>query len=132
MKEEEAKKKKFFELYNKVQISLYCYLIAVVRNSSDADDLLQDTAIVLWDKFEQFQEGTNFKAWAFKIATNKARDYMRKNSNQKFFLCDDFYESVSQQAQNEVNNTVERYEALQFCIKKLPKNAENCFLCVIL
>lgn len=122
---EDSKKKQFFGLYNKVQLRLYSYLTAVVRNQNDAEDILQETAIILWDKFDQYQEGTNFGAWAFKIANNKARDFMRKNRNTKMFFHADFYESVLQQAQEDPNDDVERSGALHFCIDKLPENSRK-------
>lgn len=125
MVDENIKKKQFFGLYNNVQVMLYCYLMALVHNQSDAEDLLQETAIVLWDKFDQFQEGTNFGAWAVKIAGNKARDFMRRNRNTKMFFHDEFYESVSLQAQTDSNDVIERFQALRFCLNKLPENSRK-------
>ena len=125
MKSDDAKKKLFFRLYNYVQLRLYSYLLAMVHNHNDAEDLLQETAVVLWDKFDQFQEGTSFDAWAIKIASNKALDFMRRNRNTKQFFHEAFYETVSQQAQKDSGDVSERSEAFCFCLNKLPANSKK-------
>jgi RNA polymerase sigma-70 factor (ECF subfamily) len=47
---------------------VYAYIRTTVPNRSDADDLFQETSLVLWDKFDQFSPGTNFYAWACRVA----------------------------------------------------------------
>ena len=42
----------------------------MTRSRDDAEDLVQDAAVQAFRAFEQFQAGTNFKAWYFKILTN--------------------------------------------------------------
>ena len=44
------------------------YIGALVLNWSDADDLFQETCLVLWQKFDDFEPGTNFLAWALRTA----------------------------------------------------------------
>lgn len=122
---ENDKKSRFFGLYNQVHVRLYGYLLAIVHNQTDAEDLLQDTAVVLWDKFDQFREGTNFGAWAVKIASNKAIDFVRKNRNTKMFFSEDFYTTVSQQALKDSFDDSEHSEAFGFCLDKLPENSRK-------
>ena len=40
------------------------YINALVLDWNDADDLFQETCLVLWQKFDEFRPGTNFLAWA--------------------------------------------------------------------
>ena len=49
--------------------SLYRYALRLTRNRADAEDLVQDTALRAFRAVEQFEPGTNFKAWIFRILT---------------------------------------------------------------
>jgi RNA polymerase sigma-70 factor, ECF subfamily len=50
--------------------SLYTAALRMTRNPSDAEDLVQDTYLKAYRAFGTFQEGTNLKAWLYKILTN--------------------------------------------------------------
>jgi len=49
--------------------SLYRYAFRLTRNRADAEDLVQDTALRSFRAIAQFEPGTNFKAWIFRILT---------------------------------------------------------------
>ncbi len=49
---------------------LFSTALRMTRNSSDAEDLVQETYIKGWRSFHTFQEGTNLRAWLFRIMTN--------------------------------------------------------------
>jgi RNA polymerase sigma-70 factor, ECF subfamily len=50
--------------------SLYSTALRLTRNTEEAEDLVQETYLRAFRFFDKFQEGTNFKAWIFKILTN--------------------------------------------------------------
>jgi RNA polymerase sigma-70 factor (ECF subfamily) len=50
--------------------SLYTAALRMTRNPSDAEDLVQETYLKAYRAFDTFQEGTNLKAWLYKILTN--------------------------------------------------------------
>ena len=58
---------------------LYSAAWRMTRNSSDAEDLVQETYVKAFRSFRQFQEGTNLKAWLFRILTNTYINIYRKN-----------------------------------------------------
>lgn len=47
---------------------LHSFVFAVVRNPHATEDILQEVSVVLWSKFSEFREGTNFGAWARSVA----------------------------------------------------------------
>jgi RNA polymerase sigma-70 factor (ECF subfamily) len=49
---------------------LFSTALRMTRNRSDAEDLVQETYIKGWRSFSTFQEGTNLRAWLFRIMTN--------------------------------------------------------------
>ncbi|MCK5000630.1 MAG: hypothetical protein KAS23_13890, partial [Anaerohalosphaera sp.] len=58
----------FFHLFMTHRKSLYAFILASIHNYSDADDILQETATVMWRKFSGFEQGTDFVAWGITIA----------------------------------------------------------------
>ncbi len=76
----------FFQLFIANQQRLYAYILASVHNFSDADDILQETAAVLWRRFSEFEEGTSFIAWGISIARNLILKHFneRKRSRLQF------------------------------------------------
>jgi len=58
---------------------LYALALKMTRNSLDAEDLVQDTALKAFRYFHRFDKGTNFRAWIYRILTNNfINDYRRK------------------------------------------------------
>jgi DNA-directed RNA polymerase specialized sigma24 family protein len=69
--------RQFGELLGECHRELFTFIYSLVQHHADAEDVYQQVAIVLWEKFDQFQIGTNFAAWATKVAHLTARDFMR-------------------------------------------------------
>jgi RNA polymerase sigma-70 factor (ECF subfamily) len=77
---------------------LYNFALRMTNNRADADDLLQDTylkAFRFWDKYEQ---GTNIRAWLFRIMKNSYINLYRKSSKEPDTVdyddVKDFYNSI--------------------------------------
>ena len=65
-----ADRAKFTEMTMEHMPSLYTAALRMTRNPADAEDLVQDTYLKAYRAFETFQEGTNLKAWLYRILTN--------------------------------------------------------------
>lgn len=62
--------------------SLYNTAYRMARNSEDAQDLVQETYLKAYKYYDKFQDGTNFKAWLFKILKNTFINSYRKKQQQ--------------------------------------------------
>lgn len=60
--------------------ALYGFALRLTRRPTDAEDLVQDTMIKAFRFFHRYEEGTNLKAWLFKILTNTYFKTYRKNT----------------------------------------------------
>lgn len=72
----------FGRLFVQYQPRIYGYIRSLVVGRDDAEDLLQETASVLWRKFDEFQPGSNFLAWALSVARYQVlyfRQQQRRN-----------------------------------------------------
>ena len=61
---------------------LYAAAMRMTRNPADAEDLVQETFVKAFAAFHQFQEGTNLKAWLYRILTNTFINSYRKRQRQ--------------------------------------------------
>ena len=66
--------------------SLYNTAVRMTKNALDAEDLLQDVYLRAFRFFQRFEQGTNFKAWIFKILTNTYINQYRKKINKPYHV----------------------------------------------
>jgi RNA polymerase sigma-70 factor (ECF subfamily) len=62
--------------------SLYGAALRMTRNPADAEDLVQETMLRAYRAFDRFEEGTNLKAWLFRILTNAYINIYRKRQRE--------------------------------------------------
>lgn len=65
-----AEQAKFAEAAMPLMDQLYSAAMRMTRNPSDAEDLVQETYMKAYRGYERFEEGTNLKAWMYRILTN--------------------------------------------------------------
>lgn len=65
---------------------LYTHIRCMVLNHDDADDVLQNTFIKAWQNLDAFRNDAGIGTWLFRIATNEALQYIRKQKVRKLFL----------------------------------------------
>jgi RNA polymerase sigma-70 factor (ECF subfamily) len=73
---------------------LYASAIRMTRHEGNAEDLVQDTAMRAWRFFDKFQEGTNFRAWIFKILTNTFINRYRRSTRERSIQSDAERETI--------------------------------------
>lgn len=66
----------FEELARREERALYRHAVRIVGTTSDAEDVVQDALFSAWRSIASFQ-GVSFRAWLFRIATNRALDHLR-------------------------------------------------------
>ncbi|MDI9431902.1 MAG: sigma-70 family RNA polymerase sigma factor [Planctomycetota bacterium] len=100
---------------------LYGFIFALVHDWSATEDILQETAQIMWSKFDGFQSGTNFAAWSLRIARYQAMDYRKRCSRTSVFDAQ-LVEQLARQAEDYIiNEEAKRHEALKRCLEKLTK-----------
>lgn len=109
----------FFQLFMASQKSFYAYILASVHNFDDANDILQETATIMWRRFEEFDQDTNFTAWGIAIAKNMVRNYFRERKHSRLQFDDDLIHTIQEKTVKEIESGSERLEALKKCFQKL-------------
>lgn len=73
----------FLELFLRHQAGLYAFVVAGGVPPTDADDVLQNVAALLWERFDEYRPGSNFRAWAFavtRLEVLKAADRWKRDT----------------------------------------------------
>lgn len=113
-------KELFLKIFLKHSKLLFGFIIAMVPNRSDAEDILQETAMILWNKFGEYEQGTNFYAWAKQVAKNKVHEYYKRQK--RLILTDLQVLDTIQKANDPILDTLEiRMAALTGCLNKLER-----------
>lgn len=121
MQSDNKKSSYFFQLYIKYQKRIYAYILMLVPNVSDADDILQQVSSFMWERFDTFEPGTNFGAWATRIARNFIFDYYKSKRRSKIIFTDENLDLFAERAAVSAARMEERVDVLQKCLKKLPE-----------
>lgn len=109
----------FLRLLMGNQDRMYTYILSMVHNLSDADDVMQDVVTVMWRKFGDYQEGSSFLAWGITIARYLVLKFFEKNRRSRIPFSDDVAEKIASVTTSKLESYHERLEALEGCMKKL-------------
>ncbi len=80
------------------QPALYAYILSLLPNREDANDVLQDANLVMWRRSDEFVEGTNFLAWAYQIARYKVLAHHRDCHRDRHIFDDGLFAQLADQA----------------------------------
>ena len=120
-----AKGKAFLRLFLESERRLFAYILTLLPNRADADDVLQEASLVMWDKFDDEHPPTDFVAWGCRIAYFKVLDFYKKNRRNRVCFSQTMLEQVAETAIEQASTLQldARREALAGCIEKL--NSKN-------
>ena len=121
---DDAHTESYLRLLGQHERALATYVHGLVLNTADAEDILQECKVVLWKRFNSFKPGTNFLAWARKIALFQVLNFRRSKSRKSLtHMNEAFIEAVAAEIDKQSPHLARRPEALQRCLKKLPAGA---------
>ena len=116
---------RFLALLMRQQRRIYGFIASLVINAADADDIMQDTVSLMWDKFDSFEPDTNFAAWGIQIARYKILKHRRSKAKDICQFTDEAFIQILERAPAVVNGMADRVTALQSCLDKLPEKDRN-------
>jgi len=98
---------------------IFAYIYTLVHNRHDAEDILQETCLTIYDKFNEFEKGTDFLSWAMRIAWWKVRAARQKFARSKVVFNEELLEVLSTTAIQMAGEINPMQEALGNCLAKL-------------
>ncbi|MEQ8208377.1 MAG: sigma-70 family RNA polymerase sigma factor [Lacipirellulaceae bacterium] len=112
----------FEDLLSAHQHRVYGYIFAMLRDTADSQDVLQQTAVILWQKFEQFDPDTDFFRWAVTVARYEVLNFTKYRRRSRMYFNQDLMEQLADDLSGQDNDFVEtRRAALKQCLQKLPE-----------
>jgi RNA polymerase sigma-70 factor, ECF subfamily len=109
----------FVELLTLHQRTLYGLIYTLVHNPPDAEDLLQQTSLVLWQKFDEFDPDTSFPAWACQIAHFTVLDHLKKKRRSRVVFSDELIARLAETRHVHGDAQLTDPVALASCIEEL-------------
>ena len=111
---------------------IFSYIYSLVRDLDDADDLFQQTSLVLWDKLDQYDPARSFVGWACGVARYEVWNFLRARSRNRLYFTDELNLAlIEAQEDLEQEQLEERRDALSGCMKKLRERdkdlLETCY-----
>ncbi|MCO6044189.1 sigma-70 family RNA polymerase sigma factor [Aeoliella sp. ICT_H6.2] len=108
----------FVQSLTNAQLGLLRYITALVGDPEAANNILQNTNLLLWQKADEFEPGTNFDAWATKIAYWQVKAYCRDRGRDRHVFGDTLVAQLSDRVEQmeDIDWTV---GLLRKCLKKL-------------
>ncbi|MEM7314875.1 MAG: sigma-70 family RNA polymerase sigma factor [Planctomycetota bacterium] len=120
----------FVVLLTDVQLPLVLYVRSLMpANPSAAKDVAQQANVKMWEKRQDYQLGTNFKAWAFSIARYEVLNYRKRSARDaKLMFRPDLQEAITQDLAITENELESKQEALMSCLATLRPNEKQLIM----
>ena len=124
----------FVRLLNGGHRRLLAYLVSILGNRLDAEDVLQRSSVTMWRRFDTFESGAgltpeehtaNFLAWASTVAFYEARNFQRASARSKLVFSNELLEILEQERLPDLAATDARHEALGHCMEKLNESGRR-------
>lgn len=109
----------FVQLFVETEPALRSFILSQVGNWADMNEILQQTSLVLWRKFGQYEAGTHFRSWAFKIARFEILNHLKKQRRSKLVFSNETLELLAVDEPEEEDYLEAHRHALAECLKKL-------------
>lgn len=112
----------FISQITRSQRQLHAFILSMVWHPSEADDVLQETNLVLWEKAAEFDSRRPFLPWAMRFAQLQAMAWLKQKQRQqrRVVFDDDLVRLLAEEAAAEVAVFETRQHALANCLQKLP------------
>lgn len=110
----------FVRLLTDAQRRLFGYISTLLGNVDDATNVLQQTNMVLWRKIDEFVPGTDFHAWATKVAYYQTLAYLRDRKRDRLVFDEELVRQLAARAADSGGD--EHIVALRHCLSLLPED----------
>ena len=114
-----AEEERFMRLFLQSERRILGFILSLVTNLSDAEDLLQETCSIMWNKFEQFEHGTDFVAWGISIARYRVLTFRRKAVTRRVCFNEKLMHQIADSSAEVWSQSDARLDALQLCLADL-------------
>jgi RNA polymerase sigma-70 factor, ECF subfamily len=116
-----AAQQRFLSLFLRSEREVFRYVAALVPNVADAEDIVQQTALSLWEKFDAYDPSQPFTPWACRFALNKAKQWIERKQRWQTLLANGLAEELVSRREELLPELERRLAHLEGCVRKLPE-----------
>ncbi|HRI13085.1 MAG TPA: sigma-70 family RNA polymerase sigma factor [Verrucomicrobiota bacterium] len=120
-----AAQQRFLSLFLRSEREIFRYVAALVPNVADAEDIVQQTALALWEKFHAYDPAQPFTPWACRFALNKARQWMERHQKWRALLDGNFAEELARRREEMRPEIEAQLRRLEGCLGRLPEDQRS-------
>jgi RNA polymerase sigma factor (sigma-70 family) len=127
-KQPSTKEKAYTTIIKKYQERLYWHVRRMVVDHEDANDVLQNMFIKVWNGLDNFREDSQLYTWLYRIATNESLTFLEQQKKRSSSSLSDEESGLSNKVVADKNFDAKRLEwKLQLAIQKLPEKQKLVF-----
>jgi len=116
-----AAQQRFLSLFLRSEREVFRYVAALVPNVADAEDIVQQTALALWEKFDAYDQSQPFTPWACRFALNKTKQWIERRQRWQALLEDGLAEELARRREELRPEMESQLRHLEGCLGKLPE-----------
>ncbi len=120
-----GRNEQFVRLLTQNERKIYGFILSLVPNWADADEILQETNVRLWKQFGKFVPGTDFAAWACTVAHFQVKTFRKRAGRQKVVFSQAFVDAVAEEALAAQQEVGARQSALAMCLERLQEKSRQ-------
>ncbi|MBI9017594.1 MAG: sigma-70 family RNA polymerase sigma factor [Phycisphaerae bacterium] len=120
MTQESGQNDDFLRLFMANQRKIYSFILMLVPNRNDADDIMQETLSVMWRKFSDYRPDSSFSSWGIRIAQYIVMAFRDKHIRSRLIFSEDVADKIVDKSELLSNELDCQIEMLQDCLKRLP------------
>lgn len=109
----------FLELITAYQGRLFGFVLSMLGNVDQSNEVLQEVNLVLWKKSDEFRPGSDFKAWSFRVAHFQVMAFRQKQIRDRLVFDNDVFERITSDAMTQDAEYEERLKRLDDCVESL-------------
>lgn len=123
-----TKEKAFTAIIKKYQEKLYWHVRRMVVDHDDANDVLQNMFIKVWNALENFREDSQLYTWLYRIATNESLTFLQQQKRRSAVSLNDVESGLSNKVKADTGFDANKLEwKLQLAIQQLPEKQRAVF-----
>lgn len=116
----------FDRIYLTAESALRRYILMVLPNPNDANDILQQTALALWNKFDSYDRSKPFQQWAFGFAAMEVKRFLRRQASSQRWINEAAAEQIYAQVSPEALDLErQKFQKLSECLRQLPPRHQS-------
>ena len=119
---------RFLRSFTAHEPAIRAHVRRLVPARADADDVMQEISVVLWQKFDSFREGADFRAWAFGVARFEVLAWLRDRGRDRLVLDEEVITKIAEETTVEEPRLQRQREALEHCMKKVPEGQRGLLM----